>query len=154
MIGATWGARDPHLWGWEDNRVVEFLCRNCSCYSMNIVTCIVDFADGQSEIHHLGNQEPRCIDVSLLRASETNTCCVSWTGSWIQARYFCWFHLRYDDPQSLDGQECPWKFSSASLHPSHCPTVACGHCFASRKWKVAEDRGNSWDGGNDIRVAF
>jgi hypothetical protein len=61
---------------------------------MNIVTCIVDFADGQSEIHHLGNRdgEPRCIDVSLLRASETNTCCVSWTGSWIQARYFCWFH--------------------------------------------------------------
>jgi hypothetical protein len=61
---------------------------------------------------------------------------------------------RYDDPQSLDGQECPWKFSSASLHPSHCPTVACGHCFASRKWKVAEDLGNSWDGGNAIRVAF
>ena len=56
--------------------------------------------------------------------------------------------------QCLDGQECPWKFSSASLHPSHCPTVACGHCFASRKWKVAQDLGNSWDGGNDIRVVL
>ena len=64
---------------------------------------------------------------------------------WMETKLKAW---------SKPGQECPWKSHAASLHPSHCPTVACGHCFASRKVKILGLLGMVETCGNNMRVAF